>query len=310
MSIYRIIYLCGFVISLVSLHCKAVDWDVISLRTTLSRPDTSQSLIYRSPSDADQKTLFHLSPTNNERIGVFLDINDIEIGYAVDARKDDIETDTQIFLVSYRKLKHSRITLNYQTLDGLEARVENLSGPGQQTDFLAQTKSTKIELFGQHNLYTFGGKTSTFEHFFLNRPKLSSHFDWSLSINGGWSIKRLSLESPTSLVFDTDFIDEAPNPVTKLDSVSYSGDIGPFLSIQAPHNIHFFAEYKFGHGVIENLSDVDNLKESGDEKARAYGAGISWTSQDEKLLMLIRGWKQEGRHVETSFGDLSVVYFF
>lgn len=288
----------------------AFEWDFISLRTTLSRPDTSQSLIFRAPGETEQKTLFHLSPTNNERIGFFLDINDIEIGYAVDARKDDIETDTQNFLISYRKLKHSRITLNYQTLEGLDTRVEKLSGAGQFSQFLEQTKSTKIELFGQHNFYTFGGKTSAFEHFFLNRPKLSSVFDWSLSINGGWSVKRLSLESPTSILLQTDFVGAELAPITELDSVSYSGDIGPFLSLQAPNNFHFFAEYKFGKGVIKNLSDTDSLKESGDEKARAFGAGISWTSSDEKLLVLLRGWKQEGRHVSTSFGDLSVVWFF
>ncbi|WP_448553510.1 hypothetical protein [Thalassotalea montiporae] len=310
MAKQRISCYLGFALAIASHHSLAIDWDIISLRTTLSRPDTSQSLIYRSTDGVEQKALFHLSPTNNERIGFFLDINDIEIGYAVDARKDDIETDTQNILISYRKLKNTRIVLNYQTLEGLQTRVENLIGPGQQSDFFTQTKSTKIELFGQHNLYTFGGKTSAFEHFFLNRPKLSSHFDWSLSINGGWSIKRLSLESNSSLIFDTDFVNVDDRPKTELDSISYSGDIGPFLSVQAPNNIHFFAEYKFGKGTIKNLSNVDNLKESGDEKARAYGAGLSWTSQNEKFLVLLRAWKQEGRHIQTSFGDLSVVYFF
>lgn len=298
-------------LSLFTTQVNAFDWDLISLRTTLSRPDTSQSLILRATDNgAEQKTLFHLSPTNNERIGLFVDVNDIEIGYAVDARKDQVETDTQNFLVSYRRLKHSRITLNYQTLEGLDTQAENLSGPGQQSRFFEATKSTKIELFGQHNLYTFGNKTSLFEHFFLNRPQLSHQFDWSASIVGGWSVKRLTLESPNSILFDPGFTQAAPETVNQLDSVSFSADVGPFLSLHAPNNLHFFAEYKYGKGVIENLSDRDDLKESGDEKARSFGFGASWTSSDEQFLVLLRGWKQEGRHVETSFGDLSVVWFF
>ena len=289
---------------------QAFDWDIISLRTTLSRPDTSQSLIHRGLGEDEQKTLFHLSPTNNERLGFFLDINGIEVGYAVDVRKDDIETDTQNFLLSYRKLKNARITLNYQTLEGLTTRAEHLSGTGATQVFSPQTKSTKLELFGQHNLYTFGNKASLFEHFFLNRPQLSHQFDWSLGINAGWSIKRLKLEATDSILIDTAFLTTPAERVNQLDSVSYSADVGPFLSISAPNNLHFFAEYKWGKGVIENLSDRVDLKESGDEKARAYGLGMSWTSPDEKLLVLLRGWKQEGRHVETSFGDLSAVYFF
>lgn len=305
----RILVLCF----LLSAHCSkafAFDFNIISLRSTLSKPDTSQSLNYESNGSPEQKILYHLSPTNNERLGFFLDVNDIEIGYAVDVFKDDIETSTQNFLISYRKLKNSRITFNYQTLEGLNNLTENLSGEGLSTQFTDATKSTKLELFGQHNLYTFSEKESLFEHFFLNKPKLSHSFDWSLSIVGGWSVKRLSLEAPGSILVDVDFVNPTPAPVSKLDSVSYSADVGPFLSVSLPDNFHFFAEYKIGKGHIKNLNDSGNLKESGDEKARAIGAGLSWTSPNQKALVLLRAWRQEGRHIETSFGDLSFVWFF
>lgn len=149
-----------------------------------------------------------------------------------------------------------------------------------------------------------------FEHFFLNRPKLSNDFNWSLSIVGGWSVKRLSLESPISILQDAEFVSPQPKAVPKLNSISYSADIGPFLSLSLPNNFHAFAEFKVGAGHINNLNDSGNLKESGKEKARSFGAGLSWTSDNQKALVLLRAWHQEGRHIETSFGDLSFIWFF
>lgn len=288
----------------------AFELDIKSLRTTLSRPDTSHTLIFRDPLVPEQKSVFLLEPTNNERLGFFLDVNGIEVGYAADIYKDEVETKTQNFLFSYRKLKHSKITLNLQRLEGLETRAENLSGAGLEGRFLGETTSTKIELFGQHNFYTFGDGESLFEHFFLNRPKLSDGFDWALSVVGGWSIKHLSLENAESILFSPDFIEQPVDPVTKLDSYSINADVGPFISISLPNNFHLFAEYKFGRGHIENIDAETGLKESGGEKANAFGGGLSWTSQNKKWLVLLRGWEQKGRHIKTSFGDLSVVRFF
>ena len=75
-------------------------------------------------------------------------------------------------------------------------------------------------------------------------------------------------------------------------------------------NIHFFVEYKLGAGYISNKNADIGFKESGDEKSKALGAGFSWTSIDKKTLVLLRAWDQKGRHINTSFGDLSVVRFF
>ncbi|GLR70372.1 hypothetical protein [Agaribacter marinus] len=298
----------------ISTAAFAFEWNITSLRTTVSKPDTSHTLIFEPPNSTDQKTAFLLTPVNNERLGFFVDVNGIEIGYAVDVFHDEVETKTQNFLFSYRKLKHAKITLNYQILKGLNTEIEDLSigntNVGFESQFLENTKSTKIELFGQHNLYTFNDKASVFEHFFLNRPKLSNHFDWSVSIVGGWSFKHLSLESPESILTQPSFLNDAVPTVGNLESNSFNVNVGPFLSVNLPNNFNAFAEYKVGRGHIRNTSAENGLKESGDEKANAIGAGISWTSKDQKTLILLRGWNQKGRHIETSFGDLSIVRFF
>jgi hypothetical protein len=288
----------------------AIDFDIKSVRVTLSKPDTSNSLLYRSPQNATQKAVFNLRPVNNERLGVFVDINDIEIGYALDVAKSNPETKTQNIIVSYRKFKYSKITLNYQTLKGLQTSAENLSGLGVDNRFRNLSQSTKVELFGQHALHTFGSAESLFEHFFLNKPLLSNSIDWSVGIIGGWSFKHVSLENPQSIVFNPSFLSEALPAVAKLKSNSIAGNLGPFLSVNLPHNFHFFAEYKVGKGHIRSSGGNNNLKESGDEKQSAVGAGISWTSSDKKYLVLLRGWEQNGRHISTSFADFSVVRFF
>lgn len=301
----------GCLLAIQTFSALAFDLDIISLRSTLSRPDTSQSLTYRNPDDPSKKVVFNLTPTNNERLGFFLDINGIEIGYDVDVSKDDIETDTKNFLIAYRKWKYSRIAFNYQVLEGLSTEAENLGGPGRANRFLSNTKSTKVEIFGQHSLYTFGDGEPLFEHFFLNRPVLSDGFDWSLSIAGGWSLKYLSLESSNSILFDTDFFAQPIGQITRLESFSANANIGPFLSVKFPNNFHFFTEYRVGSGHIENLNrPVEGLKESGEDKATAIGAGFSWTSSSKKTVILLRAWEQKGRHIDTSFGDLSVVRYF
>ncbi|MBF7073218.1 hypothetical protein ISG33_07390 [Glaciecola sp. MH2013] len=298
---------------LLSFQCVAIDLDIKSLRVTLSKPSTSHVLIHNSAlgDESNIKSAFNIRPLNNERLGFFLDVNGIEIGYASDVFADDVETKTQNFLFSYRKWQHSKITLNIQSLENLHTNVRNLSsGEGLADSVFKNTKSTKIELFGLHNLYTFHDKESVFEHFFLNQPLLSSQFDWSIGVVAGWSLKSLKLENPDSIVFTPDFLDSDIETTTKLRSRSVNVDVGPFLSLNLPNNINMFAEYKIGRGYINNKQVSEQLKQSGDEKASAFGAGISYTSQDKKLLVLLRGWKQKGRHVSTSFGDLSVVRYF
>ncbi|MFT2091690.1 hypothetical protein [Paraglaciecola sp. 2405UD69-4] len=289
---------------------QAFELDLKSVRTTLSIPKTSHTLIFDDVTPSNQKTLFSLAPLHNERIGVYFDINGIEIGYAIDAFDQSTETKTQDLLFSYRKFKHSKITFNYQTLEGLQKSARELNSGQTAQLFGTMTKSTKIELFGQHNLYTFGNKSSLFQHFFLNKPQLSHEYDWSLSLVGGWSFKHLTLENQESIVFQAEFLQSQTPEVTKLTSNSIGVNIGPFVSFHLPYNIHGFSEYKIGKGHIRNEDPLLGLKDSGDEKVEAIGAGLSWTSNNKKLLVVLRAWQQKGRHIDTSFGDLSLIKFF
>lgn len=299
----------------ISANAIAIEWDIKSVRGTISRPDTSHTLTLSDPLISDRKIIINLTPLNNERFGVFVDINGVEIGYAVDVFKDSVETDTDNFIVSYRKRSNLKVTLNYQQLEGLRTEVERLGGGDSQTMFVDGTTSTRISLSGQHSLFTFNDKASLFDHFFLNRPVLSDSFDFSLSILAGWSVQSLSLkntsvENNSSILFTPDNFDQDLPNIAKLDSISVSANIGPMVSISLPNNFHMFAEYRFGVGHINNRNQEQGLKNTGRENIRASGGGISWTSEDKKTVVLLRAWRQQGRHITNSFGDLSVVRFF
>jgi hypothetical protein len=286
------------------------DLDIRSLRTTLSKPDTTHTLTYQNKLPPTEKSTFILQPTNNEQIGLFFDVNGIEIGYSIDAVNNHTETKTQNILLSYRKLNDSKVTLNLQKLEGLESSYINHHTNETSLRFLENSSSTKFELLGQHHLYTWDDKNSLFNHFFLNRPQLSSKFDWALSVAAGWSIKRLILENENSILFTPDFIQQTIPNINSLTSNSFSVDIGPFLSVNLAHNLHAFAEIKMGVGYIENTSGHTKLKISGKETSKAYGAGLSWTSSNKQWLVLLRSWQQSGRHITTTFGDLSIIKFF
>ncbi len=303
-------------LSFFSSTASALDLKLNSLRFTFSKPETNHSLIYRSKNIANipannvgDKIHFGLSPSNNERFGIFADVNGVEIGYAFDAIKDDQETKTQDLIFSYSRFKHSKISFNYQILEGFQTEAENLKGVGENRRFLEKSQSTKLELLGLHNFYTFFGE-SLFDHFFLNRPQLSSETRFALSLVGGWSYKNLKLENPNSLLFQPDFLSIPVDTVSQIDAESIGFNAGPMLSVSFPHNIHFFAEFKYGRDHFNNLTSGESLKRSGEENLRAVGAGLSWTSPDKKTLLVLRGWNQEARHVETVFGDLSLIRFF
>jgi hypothetical protein len=302
---------CGILIfSMFSHVAYCLDLKLNSVRVSLSKPQTFHSLIYAPELVGDTKINFELEPINNERVGVFVDLNGVEIGYAVDFIDDERQTETEDFIFSYKSLRHSRITLNYQTLEGFDTNALNLQNePQAESIFLAKTKSTKVELFGLHDFYTFTGE-SLFEHFFLNRPKLSQSTDVGLSLVGSWSYKRLSLESDDNLIFTPNYLNENVQTINKITAQSFDFAAGPLLSVSLQNNVHLFAELKAGKGYFKNLNEDNQLKRSGNETIYALGSGASWTSSSEKTLFLLRAWLKQGRHVETFFGDASVIYFF
>lgn len=290
-------------------NATSIDWKVNSIRFTFSKPQTFHSLIYSQSEPTREKVNFELEPVNNERFGVFVDLNGIEIGYATDFINDRTQTETEDFLFSYKGFKNSKITLNYQTLEGFNTNALNLLNESQrETRFSSNIESTKFELFGVHDLYTFFGE-SLFDHFFLNRPKLSQSTEFGLSLISSWSYKNLLLESDENLIFQPDYLDNI-GTVKKIRAESLDFSIGPLLSVNLKNNIHMFAEAKFGKGYFRNLEENEQLKRSGNEDVYSLGGGISWTMKSKKTVFLLRGWQKKGRHVETFFGDLSAVHYF
>lgn len=291
-------------------HSHAFELDLRSIRVSLLKPQTFHSLIYSSELPDETKINFELTPINNERIGVFADINGIEIGYAVDFIDDEQQTKTEDFIFSYKSLKHSRISLNYQTLEGFTTNAVNLLNESQSDSrFLEKTKSTKIEVFGVHDFHTFFGE-SVFEHFFLNQPKLSQSNQIGLSLAGGWSYKNLTLEAENNVIFSPDYLNDDVQTIKQVKAESIDLAIGPLLSVSLRNNVHLFAEVKAGIGYFKNSDSDSQLKRSGNEKIYAFGGGASWTSSSQETLILFRAWLKKGRHIETVFGDVSFIYFF
>lgn len=291
-------------------NANAIEWKINSVRSTISIPQTFHSLIYTQTDPEEVKINFELEPINNERVGIFIDLNGVEIGYAVDFINNKTQTKTEDFLFSYKSFKHSKITFNYQTLEGFETNALNLLDERQQdSQFLSRTKSTKFELFGIHDLYTFFGD-SLFDHFFLNRPQLSQVNRFGLSLIGGWSYKNLSLKTDSNLLFQPSYLNNPVQRIEEIKAESIDASIGPLLSISFKNNIHMFAEAKFGRGYFRNKDEETQLKRSGGETLYSIGGGASWTMASNKTVFLLRAWQKSGRHIETFFGDLSIVHYF
>ncbi len=297
-------------LSLLCQHADAFELELNSIRVSLLKPQTFHSLIYSPELTNDTKINFELAPINNERIGIYVDLNGIEIGYAVDFIDDEQQTKTEDFIFSYKSLKHSRISLNYQILEGFNTNALNLLNESQsESKFLPKTKSTKIEIFGVHDFYTFFGE-SLFDHFFLSRPKLSQSNGIGLSLAGGWSYKNLSLETNDSLIFSPSYLSGSAQIINEVNAESIDFALGPLLSVSLKNNFHLFAELKAGKGYFKNVDGDSQLKSSGKEEIYAIGGGVSWTSSSKKTLFLFRTWLKKGRYVETFFGDASIIYFF
>ncbi len=306
----RILTYCFLMFYISGVSASTLDLKVNSIRFTFSKPQTFHSLIYTESFPNEAKINFELEPVNNERFGVFVDLNGIEIGYATDFINNKTQTKTEDLHFSYKGFKSSKITFNYQTLEGLKANALNLLDESQQqSQFSSDIKSTKFELFGVHDLYTFFGE-SLFDHFFLNRPQQSKFNEFGLSLISSWSYKNLLLETNDNLLFQPEYLQNNVAQIQRIKAESFDFSIGPLLSINLKNNIHMFAEAKFGKGYFRNLDKNDKLKRSGNEDVYSFGGGASWTMPSNKTVFFIRAWQKHGRHVDTFFGDLSVIHYF
>lgn len=279
-----------------------------SIRLRAARPATFHELILED-FPGTPKTTFNLSPVNNERLGLFLDFNQFIIGYFFDPFNQSEETKTFDFEISSEKYTRNKIGLNIQILEGFETQAENQDGFGSSTLYRPDLRSTRLELFGLHDLKDLNN-SSLFDHFFLNRPKSHSKNFFDVSLVTNWGLRYLKIKDNNGLLFSTDFFSSPPPSVTEIEALSAYGSLGPLFSVGFKNNFSFFFEGRIGLGYFQNLDEEQGLKESGEELISSLGTGTSWLSKNEKVFVVLKAWYQEGRHIGTLFGDLSFIYFF
>jgi len=283
--------------------------EISSLRLKLSKPATAHNLVLQNTNGKQATTFFDLEPKNNERIGLFVKVNSLLLGYSLDPFKANQQTSTTHIDIVSEALDHSRIGFNLQILKGFDSKARSFETNEQERRFFPNIKSERLEFFGMHNLKTFYGK-SLFNLFFLNRPRESSSV-FGLSLVGDWSLRHLKLSSQNGVIYTPVFLDEQISDlVSEIRALSLSTTAGPMLSLGFKNRLSVFIESKFGLGYFKNLTKSTDLKQSGFEFLQTYGLGLSWNSKSRKTMINSRLSYQRGRHIETTFGELSLLLFF
>jgi len=307
---------CKFCLPAVLLFCLGTGssaqakLELSSLRLKLSKPATAHNLVLQNPNGNGTTTFFDLEPKNNERVGIFVKVNSLLIGYSLDPFKSNQETSTTHIDVVSEKFDHSRIGFNVQILKGFDSKARSFETNSQERRFFPDIESQRLEFFGMHNLKTLYGK-SLFNHFFLNRPMDGAAHVFGLSLVGDWKVRHLKLSSNDSVIYTPSFSTGPPNEsVPEIRALSVSSVAGPMLSVGFKNKVNMFIESKFGLGYFDNLTDTTDLKQSGFEFLQSYGTGFSWNSKSKKTMINSRLLYQRGRHIETTFGELALLFFF
>jgi len=283
--------------------------EVTSARLSLSRPATAHNLVLQNPNGQNTTTFFDLEPKNNERVGLFVKVNSLLLGYSFDLFRASQETQTTHIDVITEKFDFSRMGLNLQILEGFDSKARSFETNARESRFFPDIESQRFEFFGLHNLKTFYGK-SLFNHFFLNRPLKGSKV-LGLSLVGDWSLRHLKLSSPNGVIYRPSFFQGSLNDlVSEIRAVSASAGAGPMVSVGFKNRFNIFLHSSLGLGFFDNLTKTTDLKESGFEFLQSYSGGLSWNSKDRKFMVNSKISYQKGRHIETTFGDLTLLFFF
>jgi len=283
--------------------------DISSVRVNLTRPATAHNLVLQNPNGQNTTTFFDLEPKNNERLGVFVKVNSLLIGYSLDLFQADEETKTTHIDIITEKYDFSRVGFNIQILKGFESESRSFETNQRDSRFAPDIESQRFELFGKHNLKTYYGK-SLFNHFFLNRPVEGANV-FGLSLVGDWTLRHLKLSSKNGVIYTPDFFNsQITDLATEIRALSVSAGAGPMISLGLKNRFNMFLSSSLGAGYFDNLTGTTDLKESGFEFLQSYSGGLSWNSKNKKYMVSSKVSYQKGRHIETTFGDLMFLYFF
>jgi len=283
--------------------------NVTSLRVNISKPATAHNLVLQSPSGQNTTTFFDIEPKNNERLGVFVKVNSLLIGYSLDLFKADEETRTTHIDIITEKYDFSRVGFNIQILKGFDSKARSFETGLRDQRFVPDIESQRFEFFGKHNLKTYYGK-SLFNHFFLNRPVDGENI-FGLSLVGDWTLRHLKLSSSNGVIYTPNFFSSPISDLaTEIRALSVSASAGPMVSVGLKNRINMFLSSSLGAGYFDNLTGTNDLKQSGFEFLQSYSGGFSWNSKNKKYMVNSKISYQNGRHIETTFGDLMFLYFF
>lgn len=280
-----------------------------SVRFKVSRPATLHTLVFKDPNNTLPKTTFELIPKNNNRIGLFLQLNSFLLGYSFDPFSNAQETKTTDLIFATEKFKHSRVGFNFQTLEGFDSEADSVFSSDKDIVFVPDLKSTRIELFGIHNLANIHNK-SLFDHFYLNRPVDGEQL-FGVSVVGSWNARYLRIESDQGVVYTPNFFNQPLlNPANEVRALQFSFSAGPMFSVGLKERFNGFLAAKLGTGYFQSLENGSNLKRTGFESLQSYSLGLSWNNSHKNVLVNSKFSFQKGRHIETSFGDVTLIFFF
>lgn len=283
---------------------------VRSLRLKFSRPATLHSLVFKDPNKVLPKTTYELIPKNNNRIGVFVSLNSLLLGFAFDPFRSEEETKTLDLDFSTEKFDNRKIGFNFQILEGFDSEARSVFTNQKDRVYVPDIKSTKLELYGIHNFIDLYNH-SRFNHFYLNRPVDGGEEFFGFSIVGNWVVRHLQLKSPRGVVYTPNFFTQPlTGPAQEVKAFSASFSAGPMFSLSLKNRVNAFLAAKLGTGYFASLDDESDLKRTGFESLQSYSLGLSWNNIHKKLLINSKFSFQKGRHIETSFGEVALIYFF
>lgn len=286
---------------------EASGFDIQFVRGIISKPETLHRLYY---TDRDitgyEKVVYKIDPINNERLGAYLNINNLLVGFAFDIIHDRVETSTVDIYGIYDFSNSFRLSLNYQNLKGLNSEARVVGSDSLVEDrFMPNLKSIRYEMNINYRFFD----DPLFSIYVQNLAFKPFKSSFNISYNGISSIRSLELTDKNNVIFRPDFV-SAIGSFKSIKALSMVNLFGPTIGLPIWPSFIFFLDAKAGVGYFYNQNQKNDLKESGFELNFMEGIGIAWSSQDQKMTLNSKFVFQQGRHIQTNQSEISFTYRF
>lgn len=295
-------------ILLIFLYSSEVSgFDVQFVRGIFSKPETLHRLYYTDKIlTGYEKIVYKIDPVNNERLGIYLNINSLLLGFAFDVIQDRVETSTVDIYGIYDFSNSLRFSVNYQNLKGLnsEAKVVG-SNLLFENRFMPNLNSIRYEMTLNYRLF----QDPLFGIYVQNLAFIPFRKKFNISYNGLSSIRSLELKDKNNVIFKPDFV-SAVDSFKSIKAISMINLFGPTIGLSLWPSIIFFIDAKAGFGYFYNQNQKNDLKESGFEFNFMEGIGFAWSSKDQQMTLNSKLIFQQGRHIQTNQSEISFTYRF